>query len=113
MYLNETAVCQILTGLMRHIKSCSASFDYFSEDVIKYKTGDPQITSVVEKFAAMGAPWTYGIDDLTELAARCEATVLDRVTVADLHRSYWPNQPLASPMYDYYSLCTVQNAMAS
>lgn len=113
MYLNETAVCHILAALMRHIKTCSASFDYFSEELINNETGDPQITSVVEKFAAMGAPWTYGINNLADLAARCGARVIDRVTVADLHRSYWPDRPLASPMYDYYSLCTVQNAVAS
>ena len=64
MYLDEAAVCQILTDLMRHIESCSAAFDYFAEDVIKYATGDPEITSVVERFAAMGAPWTYGIEIL-------------------------------------------------
>lgn len=113
MYLNEAAVSQVLTDLMRHFKTCSASFDYFSEALIKNETGDPQITSVVAKFAAMGAPWTYGINNLADLAARCGASVLDRVTVADLHRAYWPDQPLGSPMYDYYSLCTVRNAAAS
>jgi hypothetical protein len=58
----------------------------------------------------MAAPWTYGIDNLAELAARCGAQVLDSVTIADLHRTFWPGQPLASPLYDYYSLCTVHNA---
>lgn len=112
MYLDDAAVCHILTDLMSEMKSCSASFDYFAVDVIKNETGDAEITDVVERFAAMGAPWTYGIDNLAELAARCGAEVLDRVTIADLHRTYWPGQPLASPLYDYYSLCTVQNAVA-
>jgi methyltransferase (TIGR00027 family) len=112
MYLDEAAVCQILTDLMRHIESCSVSFDYFAEDVIKNATGDPEITSVVKRFAAMGAPWRYGIENLAEQAARCGASVLDRCTVADLHRTYWPDQPLASPLYGRYSLCTVGNAVA-
>ena len=112
MYLNEAFVCQILTDLMRHIESCSVSFDYMTEDVISNATGDPEITSVVERFAAMGAPWTYGIDNLAELAARCGARVLDRATLADLHRTYWPDQPLTSPLYGYYTLCTLQNAVA-
>ncbi|MGD9545126.1 MAG: class I SAM-dependent methyltransferase [Methylocystis sp.] len=112
MYLNDASVRQILTDLSRHIESCSASFDFFTESVIDNTTGDPEIADVVARFAAMGAPWTYGIDNLSDLAAQCRATVVDRVTVADLHRTFWPDQPLASPLYGYYSLCTVQNAAA-
>lgn len=113
MYLDDDAVCRVLSDLMNKMKRCSASFDFFSEDVIKNETGDAEITGVVERFAAMGAPWTYGIDNLAALAARCGATVLDHVTIADLHRTFWPDRPLASPLYGYYSLCTVENAVAS
>lgn len=113
MYLDDGAVRRILSDLMGELKRCSASFDFFAEDVIKNRTGDPEITRVVERFAEMGAPWTYGIDDLSELAPRCGAKVIDRVTIADLHRSFWPDQPLASSIYGYYSLCTVQNGIAS
>jgi methyltransferase (TIGR00027 family) len=110
MYLNDASVSQILTDLMRHIESCSVSFDYLAEEVIENATGDSEITDVVGRFAAMGAPWTYGFDDLPELAARCGASVLDHVTLADLHRTYWPTEPLASPIYGYYSICTLRNA---
>ncbi|MFO1126721.1 MAG: SAM-dependent methyltransferase [Methylocystis sp.] len=113
MYLDDRAVSRILTDLMSEMNRCSASFDFLARDVIDNQTGDAEITAVVERFAAMGAPWTYGIDDPAELAARCGAKVLDRVTLADLHRTFWPDQPLASPLYDYYSLCTVKNAVAS
>ncbi|MGJ0622046.1 MAG: class I SAM-dependent methyltransferase [Methylocystis sp.] len=111
MYLDDGAVRGILTELMREMKRCSASFDYFAKDVIDNQTGDPEITAVVERFAAMGAPWTYGIDDLADLAAGCGAKVIDRITLADLHRTFWPDRPLASPIYSYYSLCTVENAV--
>lgn len=111
MYLDDGAVRRILSELMREMRRCSVSFDYFAQDVIESRTGDAEITRVVERFAAMGAPWTYGIDDLFDLAAHCGAKVIDRVTIADLHRSFWPNRPLASPLYGYYSLCTVENAV--
>ncbi len=111
MYLDDGSVHRILTELMSAIERCSASFDYLAEAVIRDETGDPEIAGVVARFAAMGAPWTYGIDDLAELAARCGAQVLDRVTLADLHRTFWPDQPLASPLYGYYSLCTVENTL--
>ncbi|MGD9658824.1 MAG: class I SAM-dependent methyltransferase [Methylocystis sp.] len=111
MYLDDGAVRRILSDLMGVMKRCSASFDFFAEDVIRNQTGDPEITAVVERFAAMGAPWTYGINDLCGLAADCGAKVIDRVTIADLHRTFWPDRPLASPLYGYYSLCTVENAI--
>lgn len=110
MYLDDGAVRRVLTELMGEMKRGSASFDFFAKDVITNQTGNAEITAVVERFAAMGAPWTYGIDDLAELAAGCGAKVVDRVTIADLHRTYWPDLPLASPLYGYYSLCTVENA---
>ena len=110
MYLDDAAVRRILSDLMSGIERCSASFDFLARNVIDNQTGDAEITAVVERFAAMGATWTYGIDDLFGLAAQCGAKVLDRVTMADLHRTFWPGRPLSSPLYDYYSLCTVETA---
>ena len=31
-------------------------------------------------------------------------TVVDNVRTAELHRAYWPGQPLDAIIYDYYSL---------
>lgn len=110
MYLNEAAVRKVLSDLMGKIRRCSLSFDYLAREVIEHGTGDPEITAVVRRFAEMGAPWTYGIDALDELTAGCGAEVLEDVKLSDLHQRYWPNRPLASPIYSYYSLCTVKNA---
>ena len=33
---------------------------------------------------------------------------IENVKVADLHRAYWPNKQLDSPIYDHYSICTLQ-----
>lgn len=108
MYLTAAAVGQVLTHIARNVKRFSISFDYMAEEVIAKTTGDPEITSVVERFAAMGASWTYGINDLQGLAVKTSATILETFKIADLHRIYWPNKPLDSPMYDYYSICTLQ-----
>ena len=35
------------------------------------------------------------------------AAATDATTVADLHRKFWPGQPLASIVYEHYSLCTL------
>jgi hypothetical protein len=37
---------------MRHVRHFTVSFDYMAEEVAK-RTGDPAITRVVERFAAM------------------------------------------------------------
>jgi methyltransferase (TIGR00027 family) len=110
MYLSDAAVCNVLNDLMRNIRTCSLSFDYMAEEVISDKTGDPEITAVVERFASMGARWTYGVNNLTELADGCGAKILDSVTLSDLYREYWPGRRLASKLYDFYSLCTLGNS---
>ena len=61
----------------------------------------------MERFAAMGAPWHYGIDDVGALAAETGLTLADATTVADLHRKFWPERPLESIVYEHYSLCTL------
>ncbi|HUI21446.1 MAG TPA: class I SAM-dependent methyltransferase [Methylocella sp.] len=108
MYLTAAAVSQVFGGITRHVRRFSVSFDYVTEELITKTTGDPEITNVVERFAAMGAPWTYGIADVGRLADKAAATILENVKVADLHRAYWPTQPLDSPIYDHYSICTLQ-----
>jgi len=109
MYLTAAAVNQVLADITRHVKQFTISFDYMSEEVIAKATGDPEVTSLVERFASMGAPWNYGISDVRSLAEKAAATMLENVKIADLHRVYWPNQPLDSPLYDYYSICTLQS----
>jgi methyltransferase (TIGR00027 family) len=108
MYLTSDAVGQVLTDITRHIKQCSVSFDYMAEEVIAKTTGDHEITKVVERFAAMGAPWIYGVNDLEKLASACGATIMESFKMADLHGAYWPTKRLDSPIYYYYSICTLQ-----
>jgi methyltransferase (TIGR00027 family) len=109
MYLTAAAVNQVLADITRHVRQFTISFDYMTEEVIAKATGDPEVTSLVERFASMGAPWNYGISDVRSLAEKAATTILENVMIADLHRVYWPNQPLDSPIYDYYSICTLQS----
>ena len=76
--------------------------------VIACATGDEGTSGFVRRFAAMGAPWHFGLDDLEELAHEAGMIVVDKVKVADLYRTYWPKQALDdSAFYDNYSLCTL------
>jgi hypothetical protein len=81
-----------------------------AEDVIAHTTGDQRNSNFVERFAAMGAPWRFGVNDLAALAEEAAMTVVDNVRFAELHRAYWPSQPLDENIYDYYSLCTLKPA---
>jgi methyltransferase (TIGR00027 family) len=107
MYLTEAAVVQVLHDLSSRVRRFSISFDYMDRSVVARTTGEPGATGFVERFAAIGAPWTYGIDDLAALAAATGLSVADAVTVGDLHRKFWPERPLASIIYDHYTLCTL------
>jgi len=108
MYLTRPTVLKVLTDLRGRISSFAISFDYMSEAVIACATGDEGTSGFVRRFAAMGAPWHFGLDDLEELAHEAGMIVVDKVKVADLYRTYWPKQALDdSAFYDNYSLCTL------
>jgi hypothetical protein len=94
--------------LREHVAEFGISFDYMTEAVIDYATGDERTSAFVRRFAEMGEPWNFGVDDLEELAGEVRMMVLDKVRLADLHRRYWPNRPLDSmAFFRHYSICTL------
>jgi methyltransferase (TIGR00027 family) len=110
MYLTRGPVMQVLAELKESLPRFAISFDFMDEATVACTTGDPGVTSFVERFAAMGAPRHLGIDDLPALAQEAGLTVANLSTVAELHRAYWPGRPVDSVMYEHYSLCTLTSA---
>jgi methyltransferase (TIGR00027 family) len=108
MYLTLGAVMKVLADLRERVRRFSIAFDYMDEAVVGRRTGELKTTTFVERFAAMGAPWHFGIDDLAALADEAAMTIADAVTVGELHRTYWPDRALDSIVYDHYSLCTLK-----
>jgi methyltransferase (TIGR00027 family) len=107
MYLSRPAVLEVLTDLRSSVGELVISFDYLTEAVIDYATGDDQTSAFVRRFAEMGAPWSFGIDDLEALAGDAGLIVVDNIKTAALYRTFWPSLPLDSIWYDNYSLCTL------
>jgi methyltransferase (TIGR00027 family) len=107
MYLNRPAVLDVLSDLRSSVGEFAISFDYLTEAVIDYATGDDQTSAFVRRFAEMGAPWHFGIDDLGALAGDAGLIVVDKIKTADLYRTFWPSRPLDSIWFDNYSLCTL------
>jgi methyltransferase (TIGR00027 family) len=107
MYLSRPSILEVLTDLRRRVSHFAISFDYMTEAVIAHATGDERTIAFVRRFAAMGAPWHFGVNDLEALAGEAGLTVMDKVKTAELHRAYWPNRPLDASFYEHYSLCTL------
>ena len=93
MYLTEADALKVLRDLKAGVRQFSISFDYMDKAVVAKTTGEAGTTTFVERFAEMGAPWHYGIDDLNSVAAETGLTVADAITVGDLHRKFWPERP--------------------
>jgi methyltransferase (TIGR00027 family) len=110
MYLTEDSVRGIMTDIAWHVEQFTLAFDYFAPEVIAKTTGDHGITGIVERFAAIGAPWIFGIGDLPKVARQAGMSVVENRTTADLYRAYRPNGFFDSPLYGYYSLCTLEPA---
>ncbi|MGH9677521.1 MAG: class I SAM-dependent methyltransferase, partial [Candidatus Acidiferrum sp.] len=112
MYLTSASVTKVLADLGKCVRQFAISFDYMAEEVIAHTTGDLGISNHVARFAAMGAPWRFGVNDIGALAERAAMTIVDNVRAAELHRTYWPSRPLDGVIYDYYSLCTLKPSQA-
>jgi len=76
------------------VRQFAISFDYMDEAVVVRATGEDGTTGFVERFAAMGAPWHCGIDDLEAVAVETGMTVVDATTIGELHRELWPQRAL-------------------
>jgi hypothetical protein len=100
----------VLAELKDGVPAFGLSLDFMDQAVVARTTGDPQTTTFVERFAAMSAPWHFGIDDLSALAKEARLAIADVATVAELHRAYWPGRPLDSVMFEHYALCTLKPA---
>ena len=64
MYLTAASIRQVMVDISHHVKQFSLSLDYLTPAVIAKTTGDPGVTGIAESFAAMGAPWSYGIANI-------------------------------------------------
>ena len=107
MYLPLDSVKHILTELRTNVRRFGVSFDYMAEAVISKTTGDSGITSLVESFATMGAPWLSGIHDIQSLARELRLNLIENLKTSELYHTYWPGRPMTSPIFGYYSVCTL------
>lgn len=110
MYLPGEAVRQVMRRIATHVEQATLSFDYLMPEVIAKATGQAALTEIVERFAAIGAPWIYGIGNIDELARETGMSVVENWKTGDLFRAYRPGRPLDWPLHDYYCLCTLEAA---
>jgi methyltransferase (TIGR00027 family) len=109
MYLPLETVRHLFDELRTHVKSFRLSCDYFAEAVITKTTGDEGIATLVDSFAAMGAPWLSGIRDIQEFARELRLEILEHFTTSELFHSYRHGHPIVAPIFDYYSVCTLSS----
>jgi methyltransferase (TIGR00027 family) len=107
MYLPLETVKQTLAELRQHVTRFRLSFDYMSEAVVSKTTGDPGITRLVESFANMGAPWLTGIRDIQSLARELSLNLIENFKTSELYQKYWIGRPMTSPIFGFYSVCTL------
>jgi methyltransferase (TIGR00027 family) len=109
MYLPLAKVKHVLAELKRYVKQFRVSFDYMAEAVISNTTGDAGIERMVQSFASMGAPWQSGIRDIGSLAREYELDLVENFKTAELYRTYRVARPMTSPIFEFYSVCTLES----
>jgi methyltransferase (TIGR00027 family) len=107
MYLPLDRMRHVLAELTKYVTRFRVSFDYMAEAVISRTTGDAGITRLVESFAAMQAPWLSGIRDIHGLAHELGLALIENFKTAELHQKYWVGRSMSSPIFNFYSVCTL------
>jgi methyltransferase (TIGR00027 family) len=110
MYLTEESIRQTLLDIAHHVKEFTLSFDYLTEAVIAKTTEDLAVTRLVESFAGFGAPWTFGFASVQNFSDEAALKIVSNIKIGELHRAFWPSEPLDSAIYDHYRLCTLKSA---
>jgi len=108
MYMPLATDKQTMRQLKRYVKRFRLSFDYLTEAVIMKTTGDAGLTTLVESFEAMRAPWLSGIDDIHSLARELDLRVLENYTTAELYRKY-RGRSISAPVFKHYSIGTLES----
>ncbi|MDH4229852.1 MAG: SAM-dependent methyltransferase [Nitrospirota bacterium] len=88
----------------------SVALDFMHERVILGTTGSAELTAYIAYLERMGAPWRSGFDDIAPLATSAGLRVREHATCSALASRYQPALPLASPLFDHYSVCTLISA---
>jgi len=107
MYLPLEGVKHVLSQLRTYVKRFAMSFDYMAESVIAKTTGDAGVTRLVESFESMGAPWLSGIRDIQSLALELGLDLVENFKTSELYQQYWAGRALTSPIFGFYSVCTL------
>jgi methyltransferase (TIGR00027 family) len=105
MYLTRPAVMAVLRELASGVSRFSISLDYMDEQIIDRTTGDQPTSDFVARFAAMGAPWSFGCNNVHPLADEAGLAVVDVVSLAELHHTFWPDRPAGWTIDKHYFLC--------
>jgi methyltransferase (TIGR00027 family) len=107
MYIPLSNDRETMLQLRRHVQRFRLSFDYLTESVVTKTTGDESLTTLVESFEAMGAPWLSGINDIHALTGELGLSVVENFTTGELYRRY-RGRTGASSIFDHYSICTLE-----
>ena len=55
----------------------------------------------------MGAPWLSGIRDIQSLAREASLNLVEHFTASQLCQTYGLGRPFTSPIFGFYSVCTL------
>lgn len=107
--LQKEAVIDILKKIRDCVQNFCLSFDYMSEKVISRTTGHPDLNDYIDQYERKYAPWITGFDNIADFVESLHLKLIDNFSTAELHQKYRPNASLNSNLFQFYSVCTLEN----
>lgn len=109
--LAKKDVIFIIEQIRDHFNFFKLSFDYMSEKVIARTTDYQDINDYIDKYQSMYAPWITGFENIETLAEELNLKIIDNFSTSQLHEQYRPHRSLASNIFKFYFVCTLENAV--
>jgi methyltransferase (TIGR00027 family) len=101
-------VITVLKQIREHFHNFRLSFDYMSDKVILRTTGYEDINDYIDRYEKLYTPWITGFENIEPLAKDLGLRVIENFSMTELFKKYRPNCPLASNLFYFYFVCTLE-----
>lgn len=101
-YLPPALPSQVLRTISDGMRDVRVLCDVMESPVIDGRSKSPGMRQVVAILRGMGAPWQFGIDDLSAFASSARMRVAETARFGDLHAKYLPGEDIGDDRHVEY-----------
>lgn len=106
-YLPPEVAPKVLKTLAAAIPDLCNAVDYFEPALIEGRSRSPGMVAVIRELIRLGAPWRYGIADISAFAAEAGLRALEVAEFGNLHAQYLPTEDAGEDVKMEYRMSVI------